>query len=563
MIGRRRSAGVRLAALMLAAGAAAAADTAAAWRQAIGGKILGRPLAQAESVVVVSEDRSLRSYGRSGAFLWRFEAGGRIGPHLSRSPEGTSYFSRTDGSFIAVNRSGRELWRTKLDAPLASPALVGYDGRVFAATERALSCYSAAGLLKWRRRLEAKPAAPAAMDSAGGVVLGLSDGTVLRATAFGAVSAFSVSSAPSAVADYAAEGGPRIVAALEDGRIVAEDPETGGARLIAAFSSPAAALAVRGGKLGALLREGTVALLDLADARILWTGQAPLSREWSLRYDERGLYALGDGGAAGFAEDGRRLWNLRIAGAAAPPALSDEGMLYSGGNDWILYAYKVEDRVRTRADSPYAPRAEGSYGLGGAGPSEAAEEPANPFAREEAFIASVLQRAEASIASGDVGEREPELTALLRDAAGSERSPVRRRLPAVLPHFRARAAELLGKLGSRELLPFLADLFHRDPESVVRAAAAEAVGLIGSDPDGSAMEAFENAIQPPYPARDERLLIAVASSIGALCRFSGPPLSERGIRVLVSLSSADRPAVVRNRARSELESLTARDFAGK
>ncbi|MFA6508142.1 MAG: PQQ-binding-like beta-propeller repeat protein, partial [Treponemataceae bacterium] len=91
---------------------AAPADAPVAWRQAIGGRILGRPVSQAESVVIACDDRSLRAYGRSGNPLWRFEAGEKLSPHIARSPEGTCYLPRLDGIFIAINRSGRELWRT-------------------------------------------------------------------------------------------------------------------------------------------------------------------------------------------------------------------------------------------------------------------------------------------------------------------------------------------------------------------------------------------------------------------------------------------------------------------
>jgi outer membrane protein assembly factor BamB len=70
------------------------------------------------------------------------------------------------------------------------------------------------------------------------------------------------------------------------------------------------------------------------------------------------------------------------------------------------------------------------------------------------------------------------------------------------------------------------------------------------------MAAFSEAVLPPYAASDERLLFSVASSIGSLCRFSGPPLSDRGIRLLTALAGGDRPAVVRSRARAEIASVS-------
>ncbi|MFA6504487.1 MAG: HEAT repeat domain-containing protein, partial [Treponemataceae bacterium] len=423
-------------------------------------------------------------------------------------------------------------------------------------TERSLSCRAASGLLKWQRPVPAEPSSAAVLDSEGGVVVGFANGTALRSSAFGEISTFSTSSTPAAVADYAAPMGKRLITSLQDGRIVMENPESGTARLLAAMSAPAVGLAVREDKLGVLLKDGTVTLIDIGTTEVLWTGRSFPSRSWSFRFDERGLYALGDGGAAGFAPDGRRLWNLRIDGAAAPPSLSDEGVLYSGGNDWILYAYQVEERIRTKTDSPYAVVVSGDYGLSKDDPTFLEM---NPFALEEASINERLAFIALAVEKNEVGEMEREFTLFLRAIAGSERSAVKKKgLPSVLPQHRSRAADLLGRLGSREVLPFLSDLFRRDPEAVVRAAAAEAVGTIGSDPDGVVLAVFAQAVFPPEPVRDERLLLSIASSIGAVCRFSGPPLSDQGIRLLVYLSSADRPAVVRNRARVELESLTER-----
>jgi outer membrane protein assembly factor BamB len=54
---------------------------------------------------------------------------------------------------------------------------------------------------------------------------------------------------------------------------------------------------------------------------------------------------------------------------------------------------------------------------------------------------------------------------------------------------------------------------------------------------------------------DEAALTAVAAATGALCRFSGPPLSVAGVRILTVLSGYDNLPSARNQARRELQSL--------
>jgi outer membrane protein assembly factor BamB len=123
------------------------------------------------------------------------------------------------------------------------------------------------------------------------------------------------------------------------------------------------------------------------------------------------------------------------------------------------------------------------------------------------------------------------------------------------PYYRTEALRLLGYIGSRETIPFLAYVCSVDPEPAVKAAAAAAIGRIGVDPEGIAFRAFTNMIYPPGPPQDDRVLLAVASAIGALCRFSGPPLSETGAKLLAALQSPERALTVQRRAREELSSL--------
>jgi outer membrane protein assembly factor BamB len=120
---------------------------------------------------------------------------------------------------------------------------------------------------------------------------------------------------------------------------------------------------------------------------------------------------------------------------------------------------------------------------------------------------------------------------------------------------RMEAARLLAYIGSRETIPFLTGLFNRDPDVLVKAAAAEAIGRIGVDPEGIALRSFERVFFPPFPHNNAILMTAVAAATGALCRFSGPPLSAAGIRLLATLSGDDKPPAPRRQAQSEMRNL--------
>ncbi len=555
------------------AASAQGAGTEALWRRALGGRLLGSPETQASSVAVLSEDGVLRCFGTDGKELWTADIRGRPTPHLTRSREGTSYLGLRNGTLLAVNRSGRELWRTVLGTPLSAGLVLGWDGRIFVSEAGALSCYTAAGFRLWRRDLGAPFAVPPVADGAGGLLAALDGGTLLRIDPYGRVRREALSAEAAALAPVRPAalreppspvgvgsaagppegGGPPAAVFYRDGRAEIRDGGGTAASLPPLPGRPVAA-AGRGSRAAVLLQDGTVALASAETGDYLWVGTAAAADGGGrLLYDERGIYALSSTGAAGFAEDGRRLWLLGLRGSAGLPAFGDEGILYSGGADWILYAYRLEGRVLRAEPSPFGPEPEGRYGP--PAPSPWADD---PFGHEEAAVDRVLDEIAAAVRAWNIGEREEDYLAYLMEIAGKgvPRTALRPGTPPIVsPERRVRALTLLSIIGSRETVPFLAELFRRDAETAVAAAAAEALGRIGVDGEGQAMAAFAAAVLPPRAVRDERVLVSVAGAVGALCRFSGPPLSDAGVRLLVALSSDDRPPAVRSRAREELATL--------
>jgi outer membrane protein assembly factor BamB len=261
-------------------------------------------------------------------------------------------------------------------------------------------------------------------------------------------------------------------------------------------------------------------------------------------YDERGIYVLSLSGATGFTSDGRRLWYTILEDTAAIPSFGDDGVLYSGGRDWILYAYKLEDRALT--SDAYGPSPGGKYGAGSA-PVPAWVNYA--YLLRDAEIKARFDEISGAVYSGKIGDKEGEWISLLMEtASGNSAENIEIR-------YRVTSLRLLGYIGSQEIIPWLARFFRRETDPVVKAAAAAAIGAIGVDPEGIAIAAFLEAASYPAGRSSEQYLIAVAAATGALCRFSGPPLSGAGARILTFLSSDSQHPSVRRQARQELSSL--------
>ena len=525
------------------------------WRLAPGGPLMGVPAIQAGTVVAVMEGGGLKAYTVEGKSLWDYWAKStRLIPYVSRNREGTCYICRADGTFIAVNRAGRELWQIKT-GPITAPVVCGWDGRIFVTTDKKISCYTASGYLLWNKQLAQKTVSGPFLARSGGIVTALNGGELLEINPFGKTISRQIGETPAAIIPV----NRGTLALLKSGalKMYSEDSLAPARNAGNIRGTPLGGVS-RDNNAAILLANGSVVLVSLSNGKQQWSTASHIKNneikttdDFAMLWDERGIYVFSQQGATGLNVSGRRLWTLKLNGASSIPVLDDQGTLFSGGKDWILYAYKVENRILTRKESLYGPAPDGNYGLINPAPSPWAEDYDRFY---ETRMNQEMQNLSFLIKEGQIGENEPLYAAYLREIAGTSANPqVSLTHPPVHVRHRLEAARLLGYFGSRETIPFLTELYLKDPDILVRITAAEAIGRIGTDPEGIALKAFAQIITAAN--RDEQILSATASAIGSLCRFSGPPLSDSGLQLLSFIERDFMPARARARAKQEIDSL--------
>ncbi|MDR1445882.1 MAG: PQQ-like beta-propeller repeat protein [Treponema sp.] len=548
------------------------------WSQDLNGTVRGTPFLQAESAVVAVEGGIIKSYSRQGTFLWDYNVQANASPYVTRSREAASYVCNAAGKLITVNRVGRELWNLDLGRPISHPVLVGWDGRVFIPAGADLWCRTASGFPLWHINLGSPISVAPILDHAGGLAMVLENRDFVLIDQFSAAEKISLDRFPAAIVPLKDESLPRdqqnsYMLFYSDGKVdkINRNMGAGPSSRLSRVSFPAlpAVPAVAAGRdkdAAVALRDGRVLLIAGDNGRVLWsadsnerpsekgTGNIDAGNS-SMTYDERGIFFFSRGGATLFNDDGRRIWMLHLKGATAVPSFSDEGILYSPFQANMLNAFKVENRGRNVPRSLYyGPEPEGKYGLGNPPPSPWANSPDKYREDNVNYMYDTISQA---TRIGQVGQMEPayvgyimEMTAGLLRTPGY--SPVR---PPVLPPQRVRLIRLLSYMGSRETISFLVNLINRDPEPSIKAACCEAIGRIGVDPSGEAIIAYNVLIAPDNAARDPQTLIAAVSSTAALSRFSGPPMSTAGIRLLQLFTLRDLPTTVKQQARRELDGL--------
>jgi hypothetical protein len=224
-------------------------------------------------------------------------------------------------------------------------------------------------------------------------------------------------------------------------------------------------------------------------------------------------------------------WTLDIIGAAALPVYND-GLVIVGGRNWILAAYRMED-------PPPAPPPE-TYKL--------AQYTAVPGWVSMEGISVALDR-------GAVGGNERIFASFLMDICQITAVP---KLQAANIEERAAALTLLGRLGSPEYMPFLADVLRHETATAIKAAAARAIGSIGIDRDGKAMAALLNAAFPVLPLNDPFTAAALADAAGNLIIVNGPPAYNQGSAILGAYAAQKRSPGLQKRAAYWLEQLFTR-----
>jgi outer membrane protein assembly factor BamB len=525
------------------------------WQRAAGGVVIGSLSAKSGAVVAALDSGMVKAYSGSGGLLWSFSVRGRLCPYVKRSNEGITFICGTDGSLIAINRIGKELWRANSGGALSGPIVTGLDGRIFVPAAGKISCYTSSGTLLWVSELSGGIRFGPLLDQNGCILLALENGGLIHIDPFGAVRSWKLPSVPVILVPM----GKDILALYRGGNILRLDSSVDNSAYVffPALTARPLAAAGRDGRVAVFLDNGQVLLLSGNDGKVLWTADShirPRDERAELIFDERGIYALSTGGAASFTEGGALLWFTNMENASGVPAFGDDGVLYSGDKDWILNAWKMEDRTLNQKQTLYGPASDASYGTGNPPPSVFTRVIGRFY---ESSVKKELETIQRGISAGNVGGNELAWFAYLMETAvgGYWQTATNSREPRALINHRILALQLLSRIGSIETIPWLVSFFRRETEPLVRIAAIQAIGSIGMDPEGKAIQEFMAAVRIGNQANDEQLFIAIAAATGALCRFSGPPLYDIGSQLLDMLNNPGMPPSVRRQAQNELDSL--------
>ncbi len=547
------------------------ADAPVHFRWAAGGILVRPPLASGGLVYCVSEDRSVSALDEEGRILFRSDF--RLSKRALMAPAEAGALLIADGNrLIRLNRAGKPGFIVEFQAGIdaTSPAkgtadsipigeamvsgvddvtgapVEGWDGRLFILQGGGLACVSVTGAVRWRIGLDVPVSAGPVLLGDGSVAVGFADGSLRVFDPYSREMGYPRGGGARVRALAAGEGGVAVLRA--DGSLGLALPD-GSARCLAAGAR--AFCPARDGGWIILGEDGVLRRLG-ADGLTAWSVSAGRVYDRIKAYPGR-VYLLGPHDLASFTESGVLLKEMHVRNNAVAPELSEGGIVYACGLDWIVYAYRFDtDRPLDYGRAP-APSA-GTYGLM-AYDREALEWELG--IQDGLSQAALLDSIQAKLASALIGPEEPRIASALAAIALSRidaEAGYAPRARANYPQERARACALLGALGSRESRQVLALVMARDGEDAVRAAAAEALGDIGWDGDGFSLASIRASCGLGYQPGSERLLAAAAGAIRRILAYEGFPVSDDGLATLIRISEYPAPPFVRARALEALRS---------
>ncbi len=311
-----------------------------------------------------------------GELRWRFVSGGQINGKPALDHRGAVYAASADRVLYALLPSGYEKWHLDLGSRPSSSPVIGYDGSIYIGTERGhLLAVAPNGRLRWRFRAGSGPCLTPALDRQGNIYLPAGGG-MLYALDYAGRELWRFRARAGLVASPAVAADGTLYFCSADRRLYALDssgevrwdlmlseqggtPALGSGGVIVVATAGIQAVSAEGSPLWHYLVSADTAdpvirgdgiIMAGAENGLFYALTPGGERLWQLSLGEpiRRAAAVAADGSLFVTSAGGRVFVLTSAGrlegdftakqALGPPALSEDGILYAGAQDWILYS---------------------------------------------------------------------------------------------------------------------------------------------------------------------------------------------------------------------------------
>ena len=513
------------------------------WRFVTGGKILAKPALDHRGIVyIASADRNLYAVLPTGEKKWSFRIEGKPSGSPVVGYDGTIYIGSESGRFFAVAPNGLLRWSFSADTGYCLSPALGSDGTIYLPTSGGtVYALSFAGRLRWQYRLKAEISSSLSIGPEGTIYIGSSDRLL---------HAFSPSGEKKWEVELSGRAGTPAIGAdgtlyINSFGIQAVSPE---GIVLWTYSIPAQTASPVLGSDGTIIagaRNGRLYAISPQGEKLwdLYLGEEILS---AAAVAGDGTIFVGTKGSRLYAVSlrGKLKWSFSAREKVNIPALGLKGVLYFGSDDWILYALNVgldfsfvSSWPLYLHDTHHTGRFTGLKDL---------NSPAALILKEMAYSDSIelkstaLEDIEKYLAGADFlaihAQTLEEILGYLASEGVTHRAYRYRELVNDYPPLRIEACRILGSLATEGSKVILLEVIRRDQDVLVKSTALEALGRIGTDPDGEMVRTIVYELEKNV--RAEQYVLAALAALGRIVehdgRFSDPSVYPVLVRLTLS-----------------------------
>lgn len=500
------------------------------WTRVLSGDVAAGPLSRADRIFLSGSDRTVTCLSEKGAFLWSRPVPGKSGQLLTVLKSGIVLASSGSGTITALNVDGLFLWRVNgADSPLVAP-YEGRDGRIFLIYRNRIVCISPTASVKWTVPLAETPGNIVSETGSGDLLVSLSSDAIIRVSPFGQLlERVALSETPTKMAAT----GSGFVCGFTTGIVRCydvRDGRTGPARKATEAiweyrtGSSIVSFALGEGTLCVLSRDGNLCGINVTDGTLLWKSGTGIgvAGSASIDYGYGQFNVMYRGFSCARTVQGRPVWDLTLPLGVKDPVLGENGIAITVDSSATISAYRAEARI---VPEKKAQKCE-NYGI----LIGSFEEYGFPGAEDQSILASFFERVSADIIDGNVGTDENfyarKLSGILQN--GNAATPVSREYDQT---ERARAASLLGRLGSSEYRDVLFDAAKRERDPSVRIGILYGISALGPDTDGKAIEAV-SLIARESGIDNSPINRASCDALYSIVRYTGGSVALQGAALL-------------------------------
>ena len=503
----------------------------AAWKKPTGGRVLSVSSSHRYRwFYALSEDRSIHCITPSGVLLWQSERlPYRPVGDITVGPDESLYVHTTRGEIYAINPAGKVVWSVGLSGPLVGNITIGTDGMLYYVTTAGIAAgRTHLGKLVWRKELDGRPLTPLEYNGDGRLRVLMQDAAILTLDMDGEL----VAEAHPELPEGSLGSGPRLLCD-EKGIYM------GYSNRIAVFDSDGAARwekRLDGSLTDCRLTDELVAIgtergviyafhKDTGDT--VWTARIPDT----VRFLQVPDYPIGiwvvNGRYSTYligSESGEIEESFLTPAPEAQPFISDEGGLYIGGEDWVVYRFNHSGlEAWGREGIKKKSRDQSEH-----------QEPDGKIL----YTREILQAADRDAYLDLIDTLASDLDSLPPDAQYHSAlesvhellgtgvlNPVRRDGFIIndFPEVRVRSARLLSEFGNLKSRDILIRMLRYDWDRAVSEEIISAIGELRSDPDGLVMDLVYQLLHSGKIPLNEDPATAdtIIECVDKICRYGG------------------------------------------